>query len=163
MEFAPEQEDRALPAAANAPTAAVIIIGDEILSGRTRDANLPWLAERLGALGIPVAEARVVSDRTEAIVQAVNALRFMVGNDQALLEEGISPDTARELQLRGHKLGLMAGRSRIEANVLAGEIKTEITRPMAVFSIASLLRSGETSAYRKPRPRRTAGTRPTAM
>ncbi|CAI8008800.1 Glutathione hydrolase-like YwrD proenzyme [Geodia barretti] len=45
--------------------------------------------------------------------QAINALRFMVGNDQALLEEGVSPDTARELQQRGHKLGLMAGRSRV--------------------------------------------------
>ena len=37
----------------------------------------------------------------------------MVGNDQVLLEEGINPDTARELQSRGHKLGLMAGRSRV--------------------------------------------------
>lgn len=57
------------------PTAAIVIIGDEILSGRTKDANLPWLAERLGSLGIPVVEARVVSDRTEAIVDAVNTLR----------------------------------------------------------------------------------------
>ena len=57
------------------PTAAIVIIGNEILSGRTKDANLPWLAERLGSLGIPVEEARVVSDRTDAIVEAVNALR----------------------------------------------------------------------------------------
>ena len=59
----------------SSPTAAVVVIGDEILSGRTQDANLPWLAGRLGSLGIPVVEARVVGDRTEAIVDAVNTLR----------------------------------------------------------------------------------------
>lgn len=56
-------------------TAAILIIGNEILSGRTKDANLPWLAERLGALGIRVREARVVPDIPEEIIGAVNALR----------------------------------------------------------------------------------------
>ncbi|GEO81968.1 competence/damage-inducible protein A [Pararhodospirillum oryzae] len=57
------------------PTAAVLIIGNEILSGRTRDANAPWLAERLAGLGIPVREIRVVPDVSERIIEAVNALR----------------------------------------------------------------------------------------
>ncbi len=56
-------------------TAAVLIIGNEILSGRTKDANLPYLGERLGELGIRLAEARVVADQKDEIVAAVNALR----------------------------------------------------------------------------------------
>ena len=57
------------------PTAAMLTIGDEILSGRTRDANMPHLAEALAAKGIPLREARVVPDVAEEIVAAVNALR----------------------------------------------------------------------------------------
>ncbi len=56
-------------------TAAVLIIGNEILSGRTKDANLPYLGERLGELGIRLAEARVVADLKDEIVAAVNVLR----------------------------------------------------------------------------------------
>ena len=58
-----------------APTAAVLIVGNEILSGRTKDANLPHIAEKLGELGIRVREARVVPDIEEEIVASVNALR----------------------------------------------------------------------------------------
>jgi len=57
------------------PTAAVLIIGDEILSGRTKDANLSLLAGKLGSIGIEVAEARVVPDDESVVVDAVNALR----------------------------------------------------------------------------------------
>jgi molybdenum cofactor synthesis domain-containing protein len=57
------------------PTAAVLLIGDEILSGRTKDKNLGFLADYLTALGIDLKEARVVSDQEDAIVEAVNALR----------------------------------------------------------------------------------------
>ena len=57
------------------PTAAVLLIGDEILSGRTKDKNLGFLADYLTALGIDLKEARVVSDAEEDIVAAVNALR----------------------------------------------------------------------------------------
>ncbi len=56
-------------------TAAVLIIGDEILSGRTRDINLQSIAEFLAPLGINVREARVVPDVTSRIVSAVNELR----------------------------------------------------------------------------------------
>lgn len=57
------------------PTACLIIIGNEILSGRTVDANLTHLAQRLGAIGIRMAEARVIPDIEAEIVAAVNQAR----------------------------------------------------------------------------------------
>ena len=56
-------------------TAAVLLIGDEILSGRTKDKNLGFIADYLAAMGIDLKEARVVSDAEAEIVAAVNALR----------------------------------------------------------------------------------------
>ena len=56
------------------PTAAMLVIGDEILSGRTRDANMYHLAGQLTAVGIDLKEVRVVSDDAPAIVAAVKAL-----------------------------------------------------------------------------------------
>ena len=52
------------------PTAAMLVIGDEILSGRTRDANLHHLAGVFAAAGITLKEARVISDDPSAIVAA---------------------------------------------------------------------------------------------
>jgi len=57
------------------PTAAMLVIGDEILSGRTRDANMYHLAGQLTLVGVDLKEVRVVSDEAEDIVAAVNALR----------------------------------------------------------------------------------------
>ena len=57
------------------PSAAVLLIGDEILSGRTKDKNLGYIADFLTALGIDLKEARVVADEQADIVAAVNALR----------------------------------------------------------------------------------------
>jgi molybdopterin-biosynthesis enzyme MoeA-like protein len=56
-------------------TAAVIIIGNEILSGRTLDTNLPYLGKRLAGLGIDLREARFVQDLEADIIAAVNACR----------------------------------------------------------------------------------------
>lgn len=56
-------------------TAALLIIGNEILSGRTTDANLPYIAGRLNDLGIRLSEVRVVADIEAEVVDAVNALR----------------------------------------------------------------------------------------
>jgi molybdenum cofactor synthesis domain-containing protein len=61
--------------AAESVTAAVLVIGDEILSGRTKDKNIGFIAEYLTAIGIDLKEVRVVSDDESAIVAAVNALR----------------------------------------------------------------------------------------
>jgi len=56
-------------------TAAVLVIGDEILSGRTKDKNIGYIADYLTALGIDLKEVRVVSDEAAAIVSALDALR----------------------------------------------------------------------------------------
>jgi molybdenum cofactor synthesis domain-containing protein len=56
-------------------TAALLVIGDEILSGRTKDTNTGYIAEYLTAIGIDLREVRVVADVEEDIVAAVNALR----------------------------------------------------------------------------------------
>jgi molybdenum cofactor synthesis domain-containing protein len=57
------------------PTAGLLLIGDEILSGRTKDKNLGYIADFLTALGIDLKEARVVADIEDDIAAAVNALR----------------------------------------------------------------------------------------
>lgn len=56
-------------------TAAVLVIGDEILSGRTKDKNIGFIAEHLTAIGIDLKEVRVVPDEEPEIVAALNALR----------------------------------------------------------------------------------------
>ena len=57
------------------PTACLLIIGNEVLSGRTRDANLQFLATRLGEIGIPLREVRVIPDVRETIITTVNEVR----------------------------------------------------------------------------------------
>ena len=56
-------------------TAAVLVIGDEILSGRTKDKNIGYIADYCTAIGIDLKEVRVISDDEAAIVAALNALR----------------------------------------------------------------------------------------
>lgn len=56
-------------------TAGLLVIGDEILSGRTKDRNIGYIAEYLTGIGIDLKEVRIVSDDEDAIVDAVNALR----------------------------------------------------------------------------------------
>src|SRR2546423_12006159 len=64
-----------MTAPSNLVTAAVLVIGDEILSGRTKDKNIGYIAEYLTNLGIDLKEVRVVPDEEEEIVVALNALR----------------------------------------------------------------------------------------
>jgi len=70
-------------------TAALLIIGDEILSGRTQDKNIAQVAGWLNLQGIRLAEVRVVPDVKEKIVAAVNALR--AENDYLFTTGGIGP------------------------------------------------------------------------
>lgn len=70
-------------------TAAVIVIGNEVLSGRTKDTNLPFLAERLNQLGIRLREARIVADVEDAIAEAVNQCRDRF--DYVFTTGGIGP------------------------------------------------------------------------
>ncbi|PQV55709.1 molybdenum cofactor synthesis domain-containing protein [Defluviimonas denitrificans] len=71
------------------PTAAILVIGDEILSGRTRDANMHYLAGELATKGIDLKEARIVPDVQDAIVAALNALRARY--DHVFTSGGIGP------------------------------------------------------------------------
>jgi molybdenum cofactor synthesis domain-containing protein len=70
-------------------TAAILVIGDEILSGRTKDKNIGYIAEYLTALGIDLKEVRVVGDEQDEIVAAVNALRSRY--DYVFTTGGIGP------------------------------------------------------------------------
>jgi molybdenum cofactor synthesis domain-containing protein len=72
-----------------APTAAVLIIGNEILSGKTQDANLSFLGKQLSALGIRLLEARVIRDEPATIVAVLNELREQ--NSYVFTTGGIGP------------------------------------------------------------------------
>lgn len=71
------------------PTAAMLVIGDEILSGRTRDANMHYLAGELTKQGIDLKEVRIVSDDAPAIEAAVKALSE--AHDTVFTSGGIGP------------------------------------------------------------------------
>lgn len=71
------------------PTAAMLVIGDEILSGRTRDANMYFLAGELTKLGITLSEVRIVADEPAQIVAAVQALAETY--DTVFTSGGIGP------------------------------------------------------------------------
>ena len=71
------------------PKAAMLVIGDEILSGRTRDSNMYHLAGELTRVGIDLAEVRVVADDRAAIIAAVQALAGC--HDQVFTSGGIGP------------------------------------------------------------------------
>ncbi len=73
----------------NNPTAVLIIIGNEILSGRTRDANLSFLGQRCEEIGIDLVEARVVKDIEGEIIDVVNDYRSRV--DYVFTTGGIGP------------------------------------------------------------------------
>jgi len=71
------------------PTAAIIVIGDEILSGRTKDKNIGWLAEELNGLGIMLREARVIPDLKQVIIDTVRELADQ--HDLVFTSGGIGP------------------------------------------------------------------------
>lgn len=70
-------------------TAAIVVIGNEILSGRTQDLNVSFIGERLAAQGIRLHEVRIVRDTFEAIAEAVNTLRTT--HDYVFTTGGIGP------------------------------------------------------------------------
>lgn len=70
-------------------TAALVIIGNEILSGRTHDKNIPYVAEKLNDVGVRLVEIRVVPDLQDKIVEAVNILRTRC--DYVFTTGGIGP------------------------------------------------------------------------
>ena len=74
---------------AKQPTAAMVVIGDEVLSGRTREGNAWHLAKVLTETGVSLREVRIVADDHDAIVEAVNVLRARV--DHVFTSGGIGP------------------------------------------------------------------------
>ena len=88
-------------------TAALLVIGDEILSGRTQDKNVAQVATWLNVQGIRLREVRVVADDMDAIVEAVNTLRAR--NDYLFTTGGIGPthdDITVDAVAAGHSCGL---------------------------------------------------------
>ena len=71
------------------PTACLLVIGNEVLSGRTQDANINFLAKGLGAIGIPLREVRVIPDVPETIINTVNEVRAKF--DHVFTTGGIGP------------------------------------------------------------------------
>src|SRR3984885_5432287 len=71
------------------PTACLLVIGNEVLSGRTRDANIQFLATGLGNKGIPLREVRVIPDVPETIISTVNEVRAKF--DYVFTTGGIGP------------------------------------------------------------------------
>jgi molybdenum cofactor synthesis domain-containing protein len=71
------------------PTACLLVIGNEILSGRTQDINIKFLATRLGEIGIPLREVRVIPDIAATIIATVNEVRAAF--DHVFTTGGIGP------------------------------------------------------------------------
>ena len=71
------------------PTACLLVIGNEVLSGRTQDLNIKFLATRLGEIGIPLREVRVIPDVEGTIVAVVNEVRARF--DHVFTTGGIGP------------------------------------------------------------------------
>ena len=70
-------------------TACIVVIGNEVLSGRTQDVNVNFLAKRLGELGMPLREVRIIPDVAETIISTVNEVRARY--DHVFTTGGIGP------------------------------------------------------------------------
>ena len=71
------------------PTAAMIVIGNEVLSGRTKDKNIGWVAEQLEQNGIKLVEARIIRDDQETIISTIKEIYKLV--DYVFTSGGIGP------------------------------------------------------------------------
>ncbi len=71
------------------PTACLLVIGNEVLSGRTQDANIAYIAKGLGGIGMPLREVRVIPDVPEVIIRTVNECRARF--DHVFTTGGIGP------------------------------------------------------------------------
>ena len=90
----------------NTPTAAILVIGNEILSGKTQDANIAFIAKHLSKRGVPVHEVRVVRDNEEQMIDAINTLRqkytylFTTGGIGPTHDDITSPTVAKAFGVR---------------------------------------------------------------
>jgi molybdenum cofactor synthesis domain-containing protein len=83
------EKERRMSQPAKTVTACIVVIGNEILSGRTRDANIQYLATELGVLGVQVRECRVIPDIEATIVATINEVRKKF--DYVFTTGGIGP------------------------------------------------------------------------
>jgi molybdenum cofactor synthesis domain-containing protein len=114
------------------PTAGVLIIGNEILSGKTQDANLRFLGTELAKLGIKLAEARVVRDEHEAIIRHVNELR--AEHTYVFTTGGIGPthdDITAEAVARAFGVALVVDDEAVERLQRHGRALNEARLKMA--------------------------------
>ncbi len=104
-------------------TAAMIIIGNEVLSGRTQDKNLAFVAQMLGEIGVDMQEARIIPDVLETVVATVNELRSR--HDYVFTSGGIGPThdditadciaAAFNVKLEKHPLAMQALQAHYDA------------------------------------------------
>ena len=124
-------------------TAAVVVIGNEVLSGRTRDANLHFLALRLNDVGVRLREARVVSDEEAAIVAAINECRARY--DYVFTSGGIGPthdDITADAVAKAFGVGIgidPRARALLEAHYDAGVLNEARLRMARIPHGASLI------------------------
>lgn len=124
-------------------TAAMLVIGNEILSGRTRDANMHYLSGKLTELGIRLMEARVVPDIEAMIVTAVNELRGRY--DYVFTSGGIGPthdDITADCIAKAFNVGIdihPEARRRLEAHYEPGMLNAARLRMARIPDTATLI------------------------
>lgn len=122
-------------------TAALLVIGDEILSGRTKDQNIYYIADYLSKIGIDLREVRVVPDMTAEIVAAVNALRARY--DYLFTTGGIGPT-----------------HDEITAGAVAAALNVEIAEdPRAMKLLLERIKPGDLNEARRRMARIPNGAR----
>lgn len=127
------------------PTAAMVVIGDEVLSGRTREGNAWRLSVMLTEIGVSLREVRIVADDREAIAEAVNQLRAHV--DHVFTSGGIGPThddiTADSIAAAfGVSIDVRAdARAILEAHYRPGELNDARLRMARIPDGATLIRN----------------------
>lgn len=124
----------------HAPTAAVILIGNELLSGKTQDANLMFLGGELARLGIRLVEARVIRDDTDTIVATVNELRRLY--TYVFTTGGIGPthdDITADAIARAFETRLERNADAVERIAASGRELTEARLKMAMIPVGASL------------------------
>lgn len=130
-------------------TASLIIIGNEILTGRTQDANTAWLAQQLLTKGIRLMEVRIIPDTEEAIIKTVNELRQSF--DYIMTTGGIGPthdDITAECIAKafGKKLELNDAAFKILLDYYGEEDFTDARKKMAMIPETAILIDNPVSA-----------------
>jgi molybdenum cofactor synthesis domain-containing protein len=124
----------------NKPQTALLIIGDEILSGRTADANTRYIGEKMALHGVPLCEVRVVRDEEERIIDALNQLRQSY--DYVFTTGGLGPthdDITAECVARafGVEYGLHEEACRVLEEYYGKDQFTDSRKKMAMMPVTA--------------------------